>query len=273
MADKAFFDELNRRMAQGSQLARQQRYLDARTAFYSCLEHADEQHIVVPIGLILDVWTNIIFCLIDAGQPENAAPYLDAMDAIIAEWEAMPDKNNPPGKSPSYALMKPLMPENLIFDIRDNFDSAQWKQRIAYYRKQLATELKTVDDVLQTLWDFAAFHCGETRHNGDDVNWYVVKDSLMSFDRGQHDSYVGGMLYLRRNPAIAIGAAITADGCWVTMMSEFYLEEIKRKVWKSEMEQVVANDKRALRAFLESLISKNILVVSGDRFRVNLPQS
>jgi hypothetical protein len=273
-AGKPFFDELERRIAHGNQLARQQKYLDAQTAFYNCLEYADQQQITVPVNLILDMWTNIIFCLIDAGQPEKAVPYADAMEAIIAEWEAIPDKMHPPGTWSSYALLKPLMPENLRFYIPDKFDSIDWKKRIAYYRTQFATQLKTPDDVVHTLWEFATFHCGPTQQKGDDVNWYVVKDTLDHFSPdGSHEHSIGGMLYLNRAPAIVIGSALTAQGCWVTLMSEFYLEEIKRRVLKTEMEQTVANDKRALRAFLETLISQGILVVSGDRFKVNLPQS
>jgi hypothetical protein len=273
MADKAFFDELKRRFGQAGQLAQQRKFFDAKTMFYSCLEHAVTEQVVAPVDLVLDVWTNIIFCMIDAGKPEAAAPYVEAMDALIAEWEANPDKNNPPIPSMSYPVYKSLIPDNLIFQIPDNFDAAQWKQRAAYYRSQLVTELRTVDDVLQVLYEFASFYCGESKRNGDDVNWYVVKDTLNRFNQGSHQTYTGGMLYLNRQPVIAIGAALTPEGCWAVVLHEFRLPEINRPVLKTALDQTFAADKRALRAYLENLITIGILVVSGDRFKVNFPQS
>src|SRR5688572_28254121 len=94
MAGKAFFDELNRRFRQAGELARQQKFSDAKTMLYSCLEHAANEQVVAPVHLVLDVWTNSIFCMIDDGKPEGAAPYVEAMDALIAEWAAIPDKNS-----------------------------------------------------------------------------------------------------------------------------------------------------------------------------------
>ncbi|MBC7870486.1 MAG: hypothetical protein H7Y09_06570 [Chitinophagaceae bacterium] len=273
MADKAFFDELNRRFRQASELARQRKFPDAKTMFYSCLEHAANEQVVVPVQLVLDVWTNIMFCVIDDGKPEEAAPYVEAIEALIAEWESIPDKNNPPLPSLSYPVYKPLIPDSLVFQIPDNFDAYEWKQRAAYYRSQLVTELRVVDDVLQVLYEFASFHCGETKRNGEDVNWYVIKDTLTQFHQGSHQTYTGGMLYLNRNPTIAIGAALTADGCWAVMLHEFRLPKINRPVLKTALDQTFAPDKRALRAYLENLVTTGILIVSGDRFKVNFPQS
>lgn len=273
MADKSFFDELNRRFRQAGELARQQKFADAKSMFYSCLEHATNEQVVAPVGLVLDVWTNIIFCMIDGGTPEAAAPYVEAMEALIAEWEAIPDKNIPPSPSASYPVYKPLIPDDLVFQIPDNFDAVQWKQRAAYYRSQLVTELRSVDDMLHVLYDFASFHCGETKRNGDDVNWYVVKDTLTQFHQGSHVTYTGGMLYLSRVPTIAIGAALTPEGCWAVMLHEFRLPEINRPVLKTALEQTFAPDKRALRAYLENLLTAGNLIVSGDRFKVNFPQS
>jgi hypothetical protein len=273
MADKAFFDELNRRFGQAGQFAQQRKFPDAKTMFYSCLEHAATEQVVVPVSLVLDVWTNIIFCMIDAGKPEAAAPYVEAIEALIGEWESIPDKNNPPLHSMSYPVYKPLIPDSLVFQIPDNFDAAQWKQRAAYYRTQLVTELRTVDDVLQVLYEFASFYCGESKRNGDDVNWYVVKDTLNRFNQGSHQTYTGGMLYLNRQPVIAIGAALTQEGCWAVVLHEFRLPEINRPVLKTALDQTFVADKRALRAYLENLIATGILVVSGDRFKVNFPQS
>lgn len=273
MADNSFADELNRRLAQATDLARQQRFLDARTAFYGCLEYVEQCRVMVRVDLVFDVWTNMIFCLIDAGQPANAIPYLNAMDALLDEWDSIPDKTMPPGFSRSHTLVRPLIPANLFFSIPEAFDSTQWKQRVAYYRTQLATELKTHEDIMQALWEFATFHCGPSKQNGDDVNWYVIKDSLNRFNRGQHDSHTGGLLYLSRNPVVVIGAAVTVEGCWATLMSEMYLEQIQRKVLKTELEQTFAADKRELRAFLENLVTDRVLQVAGDRFKVSLPQS
>lgn len=273
MADKAFFDELNRRFRQAGELARQQKFSDAKSMFDSCLEHAASEQVVAPVQLVLDVWTNIIFCMIDAGKPEDAAPYVEAIEALIAEWESIPDKNNPPSPSVSYPLYKPLIPDSLVFEIPDTFDTNQWKQRAAYYRSQLITEMRVVDDVLQVLYEFASFHCGESKRNGDDVNWYVIKDTLTQFHQGSHQTYTGGMLYLKRNPTIAIGAALTAEGCWAVILHEVYLPEINRPVLKTALDQTFAADKRALRAYLENLVSTGILIVSGDRFKVNFPQS
>lgn len=273
--DPSFFAEINRRITQGRELARQDRYADARLSYYSALEYAAERGVTVPISLILDVWRDMVYCDLGLDDFESAGKIVRAAEAILFEWDEhqRAGRNRQPNAPvyKSYELVQALIPGTLAFVIPDNFDPRPDLNQYHTFQKMIDPHLDTVDAIVETLWYFAAFYCGASEEKNGDINWYVVKDWLASFSPNkEHKQYDAGILYISRKPIINLGVALTPEGCWVTLMKEMTLPQINRVALQTVSEGTIPANRRDLWKFLNGWVRQKMLIPAGDRFKVGV---
>ncbi len=272
--DPKFFAELNRRLDAGQQLAQQNDFAAARAAFSGVFQFSAAANVTIPISLVFDTWTSLFWCALGLNDFAGATAIVRATEAFLAEWQSKHVPGQPPSSNPnfvSFELVRPLLPPDLRFVVPNNFDATADLARLKVQQAFIDPHLDTLNLVLRTLYDFAGFYCGASVQTGQDSNWHVLQDWMMSFSPNhEQQRYDGGMLYINRSPIVAVGAALTPDGCWVALMKEFHVPEIDRQVLQPIVESTIPPDRLALWAFLNNWITTGVLIPTGDRFKLGI---